>query len=116
MNMTRTNTDEHGRTQTNRKTGPVMLCSGKRLEEVEPLEVTSHWVRTRRGDGFAVAFVGDGGELQSMLPDFDEDEAVLHGTLYESRKAARAYIERWRAQGLDVVYREQLEVLPFAAA
>ena len=87
----------------------TMLWSGKQMEAQKPLEITVRWTRTATRMGYCIAAVGDDGELQAMLPDFNEDEMCIYSTKDQARAAAESYTVRWVAQGLDVIYRDDLE-------
>lgn len=85
------------------------------METQPPLEITVRWTRTAARMGYCIAALGDNGELQPMAPDCgetlwpDETDFCIYPTKAQARFAANGYAARWRAQGLDVIYRDDLE-------
>lgn len=87
----------------------TMMWSGKTLEKQPPLEITVRWTRTTNRMGYCIAALGEDGELQPMLPDCNEDEMCIYSTQQRAREVAESYMVRWIAQGIDVIYRSDLE-------
>ena len=88
----------------------TMLCSGKSIEAPVPFEMTVRWTRTAVGrTGYVVAFVHEDGRFEPMIRNWDLESICLHQTADSARTVARECVEKYRRQGLEVSYRQDLE-------
>lgn len=88
----------------------VLLCSGKRLEEVEPLEITVKllWPSADSDVTGRPVYAIAGLEADGQCSIIGQG-AAPYVSLWAARFAAWHYAALWIDQGLTVIYRSDLE-------